>query len=98
MGRFIDECAAKKGLAELMARRGVKSWFLTAFDACDIEQLLAEVPTVEDAVEVVRCKDCKHWGTGDPVETDYGKVCEFAGWMVGANAYCVYGERRKDDA
>ena len=98
MGRFIDETAAKKGLAELMARRGVKSWFKTAFDACDIEELLAEVPTVEDAVEVVRCKDCKHWGTGCAGETDRIKECEYAHYVVGANGYCVYGERREDNA
>ena len=51
----------------------------------------------ENAVEVVRCKDCKRWGTGDPIETAHGKVCEFAGWFVGGNGYCVYGERKKQD-
>lgn len=98
MGRLIDETAAQKCLVELMERRGVKSWFKTAFDASDFEQLLAEVPTVEDAVVVVRCKDCKHWGTGCACETDRIKQCEFAKYMVGANGYCVYGERREDDA
>lgn len=48
----------------------------------------------EDATPVIRCEDCQHWGIGDSIETDYGKVCEFAGWLVGANGYCVYGERR----
>lgn len=98
MGRFIDETAAQKCLAELMERRGVKSWLKTAFDANDFEQLLAYTPTVEDAVEVVRCGNCKHWGTGCAGETDRIKECEYAHYMTGANGYCVYGERREDDA
>lgn len=50
-------------------------------------------PTIE-AVEVVRCRDCKHWGTGYGGETEHIKVCEFANYMVGENGYCVYGERK----
>ena len=51
-----------------------------------------------DMVEVVRCKDCKHWGTECAGETDRIKECEYAHYMTGANGYCVYGERREDDA
>lgn len=54
---------------------------------------IARFPAV-DAVEVVRCRDCKHWGTGYGGETEHVKVCEFANYMVGANGYCVYGERK----
>ena len=51
-----------------------------------------------DAVSVVRCKDCKHWGTDWAIgETEHVKCCEFANYMVGANGYCVYGEA-KDNA
>lgn len=52
-----------------------------------------EAPAV-DAVAVIRCKDCKRWGIGYGGETEHGKVCEFANYMVGANGYCVYGERK----
>ena len=51
-----------------------------------------------DAVEVVRCKDCKHWMKDVPGCTDFVGRCELANYMVGANGYCVYGERRVDDA
>lgn len=56
-----------------------------------------DAPAV-DAVEVVRCKDCKHWFgnvagyTGDEIGH-----CERANWMVGENGYCVYGERKNAD-
>ena len=47
-----------------------------------------------DAVPVVHCKDCKHWGCGLPMETEYAKCCGFGGYMVGKEGYCVYGELR----
>jgi len=54
-------------------------------------------PTI-DAVPVVRCKDCKHWGMLEgPPETENIKCCEFGQYMVGANGYCVYGEVKGHD-
>ena len=50
-----------------------------------------------DAVPVVRCKDCRRWGTGCEVETDKIKCCQFAGYMVGENGYCVYAEAKEED-
>jgi hypothetical protein len=56
--------------------------------------LIAEAPTVE-AVEVVRCKDCKHME-----KTTYGlrwcNVWEAINGM-GDDGFCNYGERRTDD-
>ena len=48
-------------------------------------------PTV-DAVNVVRCKDCKHWLKDVPGCTDFVGRCELANYMIGAVGYCVYGE------
>lgn len=69
-------------------------------------RMIAEAPTV-DAVEVVRCKDCKHgvWDedeqmwecivgvdlTGDP--DIYSMFHEYNDGMH----FCSYGERKKDD-
>ena len=57
---------------------------------------LKQEPTV-DAVEVVRCKDCKHWLKDVPLCTDDIGRCRFANYLVGGNAYCVYGERKDGD-
>ena len=46
-----------------------------------------------DAVPVVRCKDCKHWGMGIAGETERIKCCVYARYMVSENGYCVYGEK-----
>lgn len=55
-----------------------------------------EQPTV-DAVEVLRCRDCKHWLKDVAGCTDFVGRCEWANYMIGADGYCVYGERKDDD-
>ena len=59
----------------------------------DVEFEVDALPTF-DAVPVVRCKNCKHWGTGAPGETEHVKCCEYGRYMVGESGYCVYGELR----
>ena len=91
--RLIDAGKLESALHDLMERRGVKSWMSAVFDAVDFETLIDEAPSV-DATEVIRCANCRYWGTGYCDETDHVKVCEYANYMVGANGYCVYGERK----
>lgn len=56
---------------------------------------IEQAPTV-DAVPVVRCRECAHWKHKENVGcTDFVKVCEYGRYMVGANGYCVYGERKE---
>ena len=50
-----------------------------------------------DVVEVVRCKDCKHWGG-----ITYGQMCrKYSGAETKVcteiDHYCSYGERRETD-
>lgn len=49
-----------------------------------------------DVVEVpCRCKDCKHWMDFPNCGcTDFAKVCALAEYMIGANGYCLYGEKK----
>lgn len=84
MSRFID---ADKLIEEgwVLERHGEANKCLTRMS-------IADVPTV-DAVPVVRCKNCKHWGMGLPIETEHGKGCKWGKYMVGESGYCVYGEK-----
>lgn len=52
-------------------------------------------PTV-DAVEVVRCKDCRHWsGRKYNVHINgFLPWCGFSALQREANDYCSYGERK----
>ena len=58
---------------------------------------LMEEALAVDAVEVVRCKDCKHWLKDVAGCTDAVGRCEWANYMVGAVGYCVYGERKENE-
>lgn len=64
----------------------------------DAIEILAEIeyaPTM-DAVEVVRCKDCKQWN----VHGTYGKKilgeCGLLGKIMNYEDFCSRGERRID--
>lgn len=50
-----------------------------------------------DAVEVVRCKNCKHWLKDFAGCTEFVGRCEWANYMIGATGYCLYGERKEKD-
>lgn len=55
-------------------------------------------PTV-DAVEVVRCKDCKHYHPMKPYPSYNGSVnyCCRSGYIkVSDNDFCSYGEKREE--
>lgn len=59
-----------------------------------------KAPTI-DAVEVVRCKDCKHYGREQ--ELCHGRVQRFCELhkglvIVDKHTFCSYGERRDDNA
>ena len=49
----------------------------------------------EPGVDLIRCADCKRWLKDFVGCTEHVGRCEWAGYMVGANGYCVYGERRE---
>ena len=59
---------------------------------------LLDFPTV-DAVPVVRCKDCKHYGWEQ--EPCHGRIQQFCKLhkglvVVHRGTFCFYGERRTD--
>ena len=72
-------------------------------------KLIKAAPTV-DAVEVVRCQDCKYWGDEDgKLKNSDGvlfarcKVYNYlldgrhTGWCPTENDFCSYGERKEGD-
>lgn len=71
-------------------------------DICKIDPVCASMMWIVeehtvDAVEVVRCKDCKYWSDGVAGCTDHVKMCKIGFYMVGENGYCVYGERKNNE-
>ena len=57
------------------------------------KDLINEMPTV-DAVEVVRCRDCKHRGTDDCIFHIKGEPADEELLRILHNDFCSYGERK----
>ena len=67
-----------------------------------------EAPAV-DAVEVVRCGDCKYWGDEEGISEKDGfrfarcnvhnhfRYGEHFGWCPKEDDFCSYGERREEE-
>ena len=76
-----------------------------------VEYILEQIdnaPAV-DAVEVIRCKDCKYWGDEDGISEKDGirfawcnihNHCmhgEYIGWCPKEDDFCSFGERREEN-
>ena len=75
-----------------------KEVWWTESQASAIRSFLVKLPTV-DAVEVVRCKDCKHSGV---MEYTGKRYCKYPMGCLGctpteSDNFCSYGERRTDE-
>jgi hypothetical protein len=94
----MDDLISRSALVE-------KATNVTKYDEGGWDMDLKAVPVDEvlnapavDAVEVCRCKDCKHSYKGSP----HGLMCEcpVGGQntsLLGGNDFCSCGERRDDD-
>ena len=76
-------------LTEKIVGYGTYDYYGNVIDVLEIAEKLKEHKTLN----IVHCKDCKHWGTGVTGETENVKCCEYSKYMVGANGYCVFGEK-----
>ena len=56
---------------------------------------LKKQPTI-DAIPVVRCYECKQWKKDVAGCTEFVGRCDYANYMIGANGYCLYGEREEN--
>lgn len=100
MPRLIDKRDAIKHLKKLLKNNIMPTeWYEGAKSAIT---LLKKEPTV-DAVEVVRCKDCKHASLTYDGECKYCQRWkekydgESVSLYLDGDFYCAFGERREDD-
>lgn len=72
----------------------------------EVDDSVPNVATAVDFVEVVRCKDCKHWVKSeyDPIIALHFGSCTCNQWEhpseyyeTGDSDFCSYGERSKTD-
>ena len=80
---------------ELWKKFEIEPWYDNA-DRDEIAlPMVDDAPTV-DAVEVVRCKDCKWFKKGTPFRHECNNIC--AGmFYVRQEDFCSYGERKDNE-
>ena len=78
-------------LTEKIVGYGTYDYYGNVIDVLEIAEKLKEHKTLN----IVHCKDCKHWGTDIAGETENVKCCEYGKYMVGTKGFCVYGEKRR---
>lgn len=92
MSRRIDICPTCKGRGEII----VDNWLTEGMTE---EELAKEKEkALADIVEVVRCKDCKHYCLSDFRKRNEPKWCEMFDdgyFYPQPDDYCSYGERRE---
>lgn len=91
---YLDLALAKSKAAKV--RKGAAFFQGDLFPMVELTEkewvrLINAAPTA-DVVEVVRCKDCKHWEDG---WLGYCTKCHTA---MNYDNFCSYGERRDNDA
>ena len=77
------------------------------YSESDIGYMIRKCPTI-DAVEVLRCRECKYWGDEDgKLQDSDGVLCarckvhnylidgRHTGWCPTENDFCSYGERKE---
>lgn len=82
--RLIDEDEIKKREHDVVLANGAKH-------RCFDTTTLFEIPTV-NAVEVVRCKDCKY-RNGDKDKPYCDRINPYRSFYVGDNDFCSWGEK-----
>lgn len=65
-----------------------------------LNEIIEKQPTV-DAVEVVRCRECKHWEpSGSKAGNSFSDMeyiggCEFTNYYRSESDFCSYGKRKE---
>ena len=97
MARLIDADRAMK----IVCNQGIahpNAYHLTNYATL----ILREAPTV-DAVEVVRCRECKYWKqSGSKAGNSFSDMeyiggCEFTKYCRRESDFCSCGERKESD-
>ena len=92
--RLIDANALKSYMDECSKETRFRVYYGYATSFIDA------APTV-DAVEVVRCRECKHWKpSGSKAGNSFSDMeyiggCEFTNYYRSESDFCSYGERKE---
>ena len=91
----VDELAAFISAQAKIADEALR--MVNSIVHAKIQRLIADTPTVEDAVQVVRCKDCVHFKY-TRVNAKGFLICPDTGMDIWDECYCAHGERTDNES
>lgn len=91
---MTDDLISRSALLELYADTDEIKFDVYNVPVPVVRQNIIDMPAV-DAVEVVRCKDCKHCSQNTP--DGYHWCAEHERGLLEDDDFCSYGERRVDE-
>lgn len=91
-------------MADLIDRQALMAALKEQKDRCPLTYLwgldkaitTANKLSTVDAVEVVRCRNCMYWQSGEN-EAEKWEYCKFHDIDIGPYSFCSYGERREEN-
>ena len=101
MAEYIDREVFKKSVEEYYCKpckAEGKDYNGCRCRACWVDDMLDEIDCFQpaaDAVEVVRCRECKHRGTDDCIFHIKGESADEELLLKLDNDFCSYGERKE---
>lgn len=69
----------------------------------EVRKAIAQTPTEEDVLKIVRCKDCQYWNTRDSKGIQGICLCGKKDYYYGSEFYpfaddfCSYAERKENE-
>ena len=57
-----------------------------------IKMRIGNLPSAQP--EIIRCRDCRHWYTGDGYNHENGAQCALTHMWMSPDDYCSYGRRK----
>ena len=58
----------------------------------DAVEAIEALPSAQP--EIIRCRDCRHWYTGDGYNHENGAQCALTHMWMSPDDYCSYGRRK----
>lgn len=58
----------------------------------EVQMKMRKLPSAQP--EIIRCRDCRHWYTGDGYNHEKGAQCELTHMWMSPDDYCSYGRRK----
>ena len=84
----MDDTISRQAVLKLLSAMLPEEAMTKALLIQGVKQMDAAQP------EIIRCRDCRHWYTGDGYNHENGAQCALTHMWMSPDDYCSYGRRK----